>query len=148
MDNLGGGFAMNDTSTPAAAPASFWAVAVLGLLWNCFGAYLYMQARLDPATALAGADPAMRDYVANQPVWANIGYGLGIWGSFFGSIAMVLRLRHAVPLFLVSFVGAAVSHLGQALSGVMPIPLAATIMVVIAFLWWFSRRAQAQGVIN
>ena len=135
-------------SGAAKVPSSFWIVAVLGLLWNCFGAYLYMLARLDPVTALAGADPAMRDYVANQPIWANIGYGLGIWGSFFGSVAMVLRSRHAVPLFLISFVGAAVSHLGQAMAGVIPIPLATVIMVVIAFLWWFARRSQATGILR
>ena len=129
-------------------PSSFWIVAVLGLLWNCFGAYLYMLARLDPVTALAGVDPAMRDYVANQPLWANIGYGLGIWGSFVGSVAMVIRSRHAVPLFMLSFVGAAVSHLGQAMAGVIPIPLATVIMVVIAFLWWFARRSQATGILR
>jgi hypothetical protein len=132
----------------AKVPTQFWIVAVIGLLWNCFGAYLYMMARLDPETALAGADPAMRDYVANQPIWANIGYGLGIWGSFFGSLAMVLRSRHAVLLFAVSFVGALVSHIGQAAAGVIPIPLAATIMIVIAALWWYARRSQAQGVLK
>jgi len=107
---------MNDMSG-GKVPTQFWIVAVIGLLWNCFGAYLYLMARLDPETALAGADPAMRDYVANQPIWANIGYGLGIWGSFFGSVAMVLRSRHAVLLFAVSFVGALVSHIGQAGGG-------------------------------
>jgi hypothetical protein len=139
---------MNTATSRASAPMSFWIVAVLGLLWNCFGAYLYMLARFDPATALAGADPAMRDYVASQPLWANVGYGLGIWGSFLGSVALLLRSRHAVILFMISLIGAAVSHLGQAMAGVIPIPLATVIMVVIAFLWWFSRRAQAQGVIS
>lgn len=134
--------------TQGKLPASFWVIAVLGLLWNGFGAYLYMTARLDPQTALAGADPAMKDYVLNQPIWANAGYGLAIWGSFFGSVAMVLRSRHAVTLFLVSLVGAAVSHLGQALAGVIPIGLAATIMAVIAFLWWYSRRCAEQGLLR
>jgi hypothetical protein len=138
---------MNDMSG-AKVPMQFWVVAIIGLLWNCFGAYLYMLARLDPQTALAGADPAMRDYVANQPIWANLGYGLGIWGSFFGSVAMVLRSRFAVPLFAISFVGALVSHVGQAMAGVIPIPLAATIMIVITALWWYSRRSQAQCLLK
>ena len=138
---------MNDTAN-GKLPAGFWVVAVLGLLWNCFGAYLYLLARLDPQTALAGADPAMKDYVANQPIWANLGYGLGIWGSFFGSVAMVLRSRHAVNLFLVSLVGAAISHLGQAMAGVIPLGLAAVIMAVIAFLWWYSRRSVQQGLLR
>lgn len=137
-----------DANTRGKVPTSFWVVAVLGLLWNCFGAYLYLMARFDPETALAGADPAMRDYVLNQPVWANFGYGLGIWGSFLGSVALVLRSRHAVMLFLVSLIGAAISHLGQAMAGVIPVGLSATIMAVIAFLWWYSRRSQAQGLLR
>lgn len=137
-----------EANAPGKVPASFWVIAVLGLLWNSFGAYLYLMARLDPATALAGVDPAMRDYVANQPIWANIGYGLGIWGSFIGSVAMVLRVRHAVLLFLVSLVGAALSHLGQAMAGVIPIGLAAVIMGVIAFLWWYCRRSAEQGLLR
>lgn len=137
-----------EANSDGRVPASFWVIAVLGLLWNCFGAYLYMLARVDPETALAGADPAMREYVANQPVWANLGYGLGIWGSFLGSLAMVLRSRHAVTLFLVSLIGAAISHLGQAMAGVIPVGLAAVIMAVIAFLWWYCRRSQAQGLLR
>jgi hypothetical protein len=137
-----------DANATGKVPASFWVIAVLGLLWNAFGAYLYMMARFDPETALAGADPAMKDYVANQPIWANIGYGLGIWGSFFGSVAMVLRSRHAVNLFLVSLIGAAISHLGQAMAGVIPIGLAVVIMAVIAFLWWYSRRCVEQGLLR
>ena len=129
-------------------PTSFWVIAVLGLMWNSFGAYLYMTARLDPQTALDGASPAMREYFANQPIWANIGYGLGIWGSFFGSVAMVLRKKLAVPLFLASLIGAIVSHIAQAMAGVIPIGLAVTIMAIIAFLWWYCRRCVEQGLLR
>ena len=129
-------------------PASFWVIGVLGLLWNSFGAYLYILARVDPETALAGASPAMRDYVANQPIWANLGYGLGIWGSFLGSVAMVTRKKLAPPLFLASLVGALVSHLGQAMAGVLPIGLTIAIIGIIAFLWWYSRRCVEQGLLR
>lgn len=129
-------------------PTSFWIIAVLGLLWNAFGTYLYILARYEPQTALAGASPAMVDYVANQPIWANLGYGMGIWGSMLGSVALVLRSRHAEVLFLVSLVGAALSHLGQAMAGVIPLGLAAVIMGVIAFLWWYSRRCRQQGLLR
>jgi hypothetical protein len=137
-----------ETNSGGNPPTSYWAVAVLGLLWNCFGAYLYLMARYDPDTIMAGADPAMRDYVANQPIWANLGYGFGIWGSFLGSVAMVIRKKAAVLLFAISFVGAALSHLGQALAGVLPLGLTVVIMGVIAFLWWYSRRSQAQGLLT
>lgn len=136
------------TDSGTRVPTSFWAIAIIGLLWNSFGAYLYLMARLDPETALAGASPAMHDYFASQPIWANAAYGLGIWGSFLGSVAMVLRSRHAASLFAVSLVGAIVSHLGQALAGVLDAPLAVTIVVVIAFLWYYARKAAAQGILR
>ena len=137
-----------DHARTGKVPASFRVIAALGLLWNAMGAALYLWARLDPQAALAGADPAMRDYVAHQPLWANIGYGLGIWASLAGSAALALRSRHAPPLFLASFVGAALSHAGQFRAGVMPPDLAAWIMGGIAFLWWYSRRSAAAGLLR
>jgi hypothetical protein len=137
-----------DANSGGKLPASFWVIAVLGLLWNAFGSYLYILARFDPEAALAGASPEMREYVASQPIWANLGYGFGIWGSALGSVAMVTRKKIAVPLFLTSLVGAAVSHLGQAMAGVIPIGLAIVIMGVIAFLWWYSRRCVEQGLLR
>ncbi|MDE2411721.1 MAG: hypothetical protein KGM18_08110 [Sphingomonadales bacterium] len=137
-----------ESTNAVRVPISYWVITIIGLLWSSFGAYLYLSARLDPQTALAAASPAMRDYFVNQPIWANLGYGLGIWGSFLGSIAMTLRSRHAIWLFLVSLVGAIFSHLGQAIAGVLAVPLAATILVVIAFLWHYSRKSAAQGILR
>ncbi len=130
------------------APTVYWVVAVLGLLWNCIGAYLYIQARLNPEVVMASAPQEMRDYVTNMPLWANIGYGLGVWGSVAGSVLMLLRSRHAITAFLVSLVGAAVSYLGQFMAGVLEPALPIMIMAIIALLWWYSRRAAAQGLLK
>lgn len=138
---------MND-STTAKPAASFWVVAGLGFLWNSFGAYLYTMARFNPDVALAQASPAIRDYVANAPLWADIGYGLGVWGSMLGSVLMLVRSRHAVPAFLVSLIGALASFAAQAMAGVLDAPLAITILVVIVFLWWWSKREVAQGTLR
>lgn len=129
-------------------PLSFRVVAGLGLIWNAFGAYLYLWSKLDPVSALAQASPAMQDYVASMPLWAHIGWSLGIWGSVAGSVLMVLRSRHAVPAFLVSLAGAALSYLGQALGGVFEPALSIFILLVIAFLWHYSRRCTAQGLLR
>lgn len=129
-------------------PTVYWVVAVLGLLWNCFGAYLYIQTRLSPDVIMAGAPQAIRDYVANMPLWANIGYGLGVWGSFAGSVLMLLRSRHAVTAFILSLVGALVSYLGQFMAGVLEPAQPIMILAVILLLWWYSRRAAAQGILK
>lgn len=135
-------------SAAAKLPPSFWVITILGLLWNGIGACLYMLSKFDSDAALAGASPAMRDYVMNQPVWASAAYALGIWGSALGSVLMLVRSRHAVPAFLVSLAGAAVSFLAQALAGVLQPGLALFILLVIAFLWTYSRRSKDQGLLR
>jgi len=72
---------MTDQTLAAKPPPSFWVVAGVGFVWNCIGAYFYIQARLDPDAVMGSAPQEMRDYVAGMPLWANIGYGFGIWGS-------------------------------------------------------------------
>lgn len=130
------------------APLSFWVIAGLGLIWNLFGAYLYVLSKMDPAVALAQASPAMKDYVANMPLWAHVGWSLGIWGSLGGSVLMVARSRHAVAAFLVSLVGALASFLAQGLAGVLDPAMSLLIVLVITFLWHYSRRCAAQGLLR
>ena len=139
---------MENATRAAEVPMSFWVIAVLGLVWNTFGAYLYMLSKLDPVAAMTAASPAMRDYVATMPLWAHIGWSLGIWGSAAGSVLMLVRSRHAVPAFLISLLGALTSFAAQAMAGVLPLGLSAMIAVVIAFLWRYCRRSQQQGLLR
>lgn len=129
----------------AAVPGYYWAIAVVGFLWNCIGVYFYMMAKLDPQTTMAGMPPGMRDYVLNMPLWAHVGWSLGIWGSFVGSVLMLLRRRQAVAAFLVSLLGAIGSFTAQAQAGVLTPAEPIMILAIIAFLLLFCRRARDQG---
>lgn len=137
-----------NTGVGGKVPASFWVIAGLGAIWNAIGGYLYVWSKMDPAAALADASPAMQGYVATMPLWAHIGWSLGIWGSVAGSLLMLVRSRYAVPAFLVSLAGAALSYLAQALAGVFEPALSIFIMLVITFLWHYSRRSAAQGLLR
>ena len=90
----------------------------------------------------------MLDYIAHMPVWAHAGWAFGIWGSFAGSVLMLLRYRHAVSAFLVSILGALVSYAAQAMAGVLTPAEPIMILVVITFLWWYCRRAATQRVLR
>jgi hypothetical protein len=136
---------MIEQDAPARMPASYWVIALLGLAWNAFGGYLYLLSKLDPQAALKDASPAMADYAMHMPLWAHIGWSLGIWGSVLGSVLMLVRSRHAAGAFLVSLLGAMTSFAGQAMAGVLPVGLSAMILAVIAFLWWFARTETAKG---
>lgn len=132
----------------AKVPTAYWVVAVLGFLWNCFGAYLYIMARISPEAMMEGAPQEMKDYFVNMPLWANVGYGLGVWGSVAGSVLMLMRSRHAATAFAVSLVGALLSYLGQFQAGVLTPAQPIVILAVIVALWWYSRRSAAQGLMK
>lgn len=138
----------SETASAAAPGWQYWAVAVIGFLWNCLGAYLYIMTKQGDPALLATAPPAMQDYIANMPTWAHIGWSLGIWGSFLGSVLMLLRLRWAVQAFLVSLLGALLSFAGQARAGVLEPAQPLMILAVIAYLLWYSRRSQRGGMLR
>lgn len=139
---------MNDKASAAAPGWQYWAVAVIGFFWNCIGAYLYILTKQGDPTVMAGVPQAMQDYVSHMPLWAHVGWSLGIWGSFAGSGLMLLRRRWAVQAFLISLLGALLSFAGQAQAGVLQPAQPIMVLAVIAFLLWFCRRAERSGVLR
>lgn len=138
-----------NTKASAATPGwQYWTVATLGFLWNCFGAYLYILTKQGDAALMATVPPAMRDYIATMPTWAHIGWSLGIWGSFLGSVLLLLRSRWAVQAFLVSLLGAVLSFAAQARAGVLEPAQPVMVLAVIALLLWYSRRAERSGILR
>ncbi len=148
---------MTDTIARAAAPKSFWIIAVLGLLWNAFGGYDYTMTMTRNTAYLSqmGDPQEIIHWVEAFPLWAQMGYGFGVWGSVAGSLLMLLRSRHAVSAFAVSFAGAVVSFASQtmnalpasldtAASKAMPL----VILAVVALFWWYCRKQTAAGVLR
>lgn len=137
-----------DNAAVEAPSVAYKTIAWLGMAWNTLGAGLYLWTKLDPEAAAAAASPAMQDYMANMPTYAHIGWSLGIWGSFLGSLLMLLGRRQAVPAFLVSLLGALASFGAQMQAGVLDPGMTAFIVAVIALLLWVSRRAVATGYLK
>jgi hypothetical protein len=110
----------------ARTPAHLWIVGILALLWNCFGAYDYTMTRLHNMDYLKGAMPGVDpnvalDWVESMPMYAQIGWGLGVWLGLLGAVLLLIRGRWAVWSFGISLVGAVVS-LGYQLLLAPPIP--------------------------
>ena len=103
------------------APVHLWIVGIASLLWNAFGGYNYTMTRTRGADYLRDMMPgsdanAMMAYIDSFPMFAQIGWGLGVWGAVAGSILLLLRSRWAVVAFAVSLIGAVLS-LGYQLVG-------------------------------
>lgn len=102
------------TSIARRTPAHLWIVGGLATVWNGFGAFDYMMTRTRNLDYLAGQMPgtdvnAMLAYIDSFPIWAQIGWGLGVWFGLLGSLLLLARSRWAVPSFIVSLIGMALS---------------------------------------
>jgi hypothetical protein len=136
-----GAVAPADTSYPGAIPWHFWAVAAVSLLWNSYGAWDYTSYQLGLVPPVPAVEAA--------PLWATACWALGVWGSFVGSILLLIRSRHAPTAFAVSFVTAIFSFAWQFSAGVMPTPvLPVVILAAVAFFWWYAARMRREGVLR
>ena len=102
---------MDSESTASRTPIHLWIVGASALLLNAFGCYDYFMTRTKGAAYIKSMMPtidgnAFMAYVNAFPIWASIGWGLGVWGGLVGSILLLMRHRWAVPALLASFVGA------------------------------------------
>lgn len=143
-------------SVPAArAPWHLWAVGLVSLLWNGFGAYDFWMSMTRNADYLANFPPEMIALLDSFPAWAESAWAVGVWSSVAGSLLLLARSRWAATAFLLSLAGALVSlayqltldvppALGEMSMVIMPL----VILVVIVLQWFYSRRMAAARVLR
>jgi hypothetical protein len=146
----------------ARTPAHLWIVGILSLLWNCFGAYDYFMTRTRGAEYIASAMPgvdanAALAWINDMPLYAQIGWGMGVWLALLGSILLLLRSRWAVWSFGLSLAGAVLS-LGYQLVLAPPMPgasespmmkvMPAVILIVALGLFLYARAQEKKGVLR
>lgn len=149
------------TTAQVRTPVHLWIVGILSLLWSCFGAYDYTMTRMRNtdyiASAMPGVDPnTALAWVDSMPLYAQIGWGLGVWLALLGAVLLLIRNRWAVWSYGLSMVGAILS-LGYQIALAPPLPGAEgamyTVMpyVIIAvsiFLFWYAWTAEKKGLIR
>ena len=143
------------TAAPDATPWHLWAVGLVGLLWNAFGAYDYTMTNMRDPDYLAQFPPEMMPFIDAFPTWATTAWAFGVWGSLAGSILLLMRSRFAVHAFVISLLGLAVSTYYQ-LSVDMPAALRTTEMTVMSvIIWvalllftWYAWRMRQRGVLR
>lgn len=144
------------TTARGRAPALLWIVGFLGLLWNAYGCYEYLMTQTRDAAFLA-AQPA--DWVAyweGLPGWLTAFWAIAVWGGLAGAILLLMRSRHAVWAFALSFVGVVVDIGYQMFATAMPATMKDgmlgmldwAIIIVAAFLLWYSWSEEKKGVLR
>ena len=77
----------SETNITGRTPIHLWIVGALALLWNAFGCYNYLMTRTKGAAYIKSMMPsidgdAFMAYVNAFPIWASIGWGLGVWSGW------------------------------------------------------------------
>lgn len=137
-------------------PWHLWVIAVLSLLWNAMGGFDFTMTNLRNAEYLTALTPEQMAWIESFPVWAIVGWGVGVWGSILGSILLLLGHRWAVGAFALSLVGVAVTTIFQFGVSNMPASLNtaggvafhAAIWIVALALLWYSAKMRARGVLR
>lgn len=145
----------------ARTPAHLWIVGILSFLWNCFGAYDYVMSNMRNMdylkSAMPGVDPAAAlAWMDAFPIYAKVGWPLGVWGGLLGAILLLMRSRYAVWAFAVSMLGIVLSigwqivaapPLSGADSGIYKV-MPYVIILLGLFLLWYSRMMEQKGVLR
>jgi hypothetical protein len=102
------------TTAPLRTPVHLWLVGAVAFLYSCFGAYDYLMSHKRDLTyissSMPGVDPnAALAWMDAFPMYAKIGWGLGVWGGLLGCILLLMRSRYAVWAFAVSMLGIVLS---------------------------------------
>ena len=143
----------------ARTPAHLWIVAILAVLWNSIGVVDYLMTRLHNDAYFAKTMPTMNPadfyaYADSLPLYASIGWGLGVWGGFLGSLLLLFRSRFAVPVFVLSMIGVVV---GMGYQLAVPPPgsegaggkvIGYAVILIAAALLYYAWRQRAKGVLR
>jgi hypothetical protein len=148
---------MADPTQSAKTPRHIWVVGVVSLLWNSMGALDFTMTQLNSEAWLKGFTPEQLAYIHGFPLWSVIAWGVGTWGSFLGSVMLLLRKVLAFHLFAASLVGAVFTSLysfvlsdGLKAMGGGPgmIIFNAIILLISVLLLIYARKMRQRGVLR
>jgi hypothetical protein len=143
-----------EVSTRAKTPWHLWTVGVVGLLWNSYGGFDYFMSKTrgDAYLQSVGMTAEQITYFNAMPPWMTAVWAVGVWGALLGSVLLLARSRHAVPVFIASLVAFLLSLVYQ--YAVAPMPGSGTgamlvmqgiILAGCVFFVWYAMRARARG---
>jgi peptidoglycan biosynthesis protein MviN/MurJ (putative lipid II flippase) len=139
------------TSRPGAA---FWVIAIAFALWNLVGLmFYYQQSTLTPEKMQdLGLTAQQIAHIVNTPAWGHSGYAIAVNAGLLGALLLLLRKAWAVPLFVISLLGALVQDLDafvlrDAMGAWGPTAwyLPAFVLVICAVEIWYAMRLKAKG---
>ena len=96
----------DETHTQAVfAPIWFWIVGGIVLLWNLLGFMAFVAQMMMTEEALSTLPEAQQEIYRNIPLWVTFCFAIAVICGVLGSILLLLRVRLAVPVLILSLIG-------------------------------------------
>jgi len=132
-------------------PVWFWIISIVGLIWNILGVVAYLGQAYMTDEQLALLPEADQNWYSNVPAWVTAAFAIAVFAGTLGCIALLLRKKWAVPLFMLSLLGVLVQQVYNffiqdyvAMEGSrMAMPI--LVIVVAGLLYWYSKGAREKA---
>jgi len=144
---------MTSTST-IKIPKWFWVVSGIALVWNLLGILGFMTTVNLSPEALAAMPEVEQEIYRTTPIWATIGFAVGVFAGAIGSLGLLLRKSWAKPLLIASLIGvlfqmfhAIILAKGFEVYGFNRMIMPMAIIAICIFLVWFASMSEKREFI-
>lgn len=94
------------------APVWLYIVAVIALLWNLLGCVAFVGDLRLTAADIAQMPAEHQALYAARPAWAVAATAVAVFGGVLGCIALLMRKKWALPMFVLSLIGLIAQDIG------------------------------------
>lgn len=135
-------------------PWHLWVVGIITFIWNCGGAVDYFMTQTRNEGYMSAFTEAQLDYFYTLPAWYIAFWAIGVWFSLLGSILLLLRMKLALPVYLLSLLGLLVGIVYGYVLDVMPgvnagnYIFTAAILIILLAQIWYSNLMQKRGILR
>ena len=140
------------TDQNAKLPITFWIISGVGLVWNLIGVMNFFGQTFMSDETMASLPQEQQDLFQAVPSWMTIVFAIAVFSGTLASVGLLIKKAWAVPAFLTSllFIAVQVSYnlfavdIG-AILGTSAIFVTLSILIVGAFLYYYSKLSEKKG---
>ena len=145
---------MSESNKPNIA---FWIIGVVALVWNGMGVYHYLSQAYKTEAYTSQLDTEAKVALMDSlPSWNTALFAIAVFAGVLGSILLLMRKKLSVPVLAISFLAAAITQIYwlfgtdavEVFSDSSPYVMPILVIVIGAFLVWYSKGQRQSGVLT
>ncbi len=134
----------------------FWIIGVIALIWNGMGVFHYLMQAFKTEASTAEMSAEQIAFMDGLPAWFTALFAIAVFAGVIGTIALLMRKKMAATLFIVSFITATINQVywlfgtdaTDVFREMMPYLMPILVIVIAAFLVWYSKDQKKKGVLS